>query len=87
MDAGASLTMESLDDVGDRLCKAVVTKDTEFLRRVLKLGINPNAKNYDLRTPLHIAASQGLYSIAAMLLEAGASIFCKDRCKFMFNLL
>ncbi|KAL8130225.1 hypothetical protein V2J09_019380 [Rumex salicifolius] len=76
LDAGAKLT---LNDAGDCLCKAVAAKDSEFLRRVLKAGINPNAKSYDLRTPLHIAASQGLYSIAEMLLEAGASVFSKDR--------
>ncbi|XP_073525972.1 LOW QUALITY PROTEIN: uncharacterized protein [Phyllobates terribilis] len=76
VDGGAKLT---LDDAGDCLCKAVADKDSEFLRRVFKLGINPNAKSYDLRTPLHIAASLGLYSIAEMLLEAGASVFSKDR--------
>lgn len=81
VNAGGSLT---LDDTGECLCKAVAMKDSEFLRRVLEVGINPNAKNYDLRTPLHIAASQGLYSIAAMLLEAGASIFSKDRYIYIF---
>ncbi|KAA8541403.1 hypothetical protein F0562_025366 [Nyssa sinensis] len=74
--AGASLT---IDDAGSYLCMAVVRKDLEFLRRVLASGINPNSKNYDLRTPLHLAASEGLYSMAKLLLEAGASIFSKDR--------
>uniref|UniRef100_A0A5B7CAK4 Potassium channel n=1 Tax=Davidia involucrata TaxID=16924 RepID=A0A5B7CAK4_DAVIN len=74
--AGASLT---IDDAGSRLCMAVVRKDLEFLRRVLTSGINPNSKNYDLRTPLHLASSEGLYSMAKLLLESGASIFSKDR--------
>jgi ankyrin repeat protein len=48
----------------------------------LASGINPNAKNYDLRTPLHLAASEGLYSMAELLLEAGSSVLSKDRYNF-----
>ncbi|XP_059644240.1 potassium channel SKOR-like isoform X2 [Cornus florida] len=73
---GASLTV---DDAGSCLCMAVAKRDLEFLRRVLANGINPNSRNYDLRTPLHVAASEGLYSHANLLLQAGASVFSKDR--------
>ncbi|CAK9166231.1 unnamed protein product [Ilex paraguariensis] len=73
---GASLTM---DNAGICLCMAVAMRDSDFLRRVLANGINPNSKDYDLRTPLHLAASEGLYLIANLLLEAGASVFSKDR--------
>ncbi|CAL5445307.1 unnamed protein product [Camellia sinensis] len=75
--AGASLTIEN---AGSCLCLAVARRDLEFLRRVLANGINPNSRSYDLRTPLHIAAAEGLYTIACLLLEAGASVFSKDRC-------
>ncbi|CAL5442504.1 unnamed protein product [Camellia sinensis] len=74
--AGASLTIEN---AGSCLCLAVARRDLEFLRRVLANGINPNARSYDLRTPLHIASAEGLYTIACLLLEAGASVFSKDR--------
>ncbi|XP_047311404.1 potassium channel SKOR-like [Impatiens glandulifera] len=74
--AGASLVIE---DAGNCLCMAVVRRDSHFLKRVLAYGINPNSKNYDMRTPLHVAASEGLCSISCLLLEAGASIAAKDR--------
>ncbi|KAL2342323.1 hypothetical protein Fmac_003608 [Flemingia macrophylla] len=76
INAGAILT---IDDVGNFLCMTVVKKDLDLLKRVLACGINPNAKNYDQRTPLHIAASEGLFTMAELLLEAGASVLSKDR--------
>ncbi|CBI28247.3 hypothetical protein VitviT2T_016712 [Vitis vinifera] len=74
--AGALLTVE---DAGGCLCMTVVRRDLNFLKRLLANGINPNAKNYDSRTPLHLAASEGLYSMTNLLLEAGASVLAKDR--------
>ncbi|RVW27522.1 Potassium channel SKOR [Vitis vinifera] len=76
--AGALLTVE---DAGGCLCMTVVRRDLNFLKRLLANGINPNAKNYDSRTPLHLAASEGLYSMTNLLLEAGASVLAKDRIK------
>lgn len=73
---GASL---KIDDAGSFLCSVVAKGDSDFLRRVLSNGIDPNSKDYDHRTPLHVAASQGLFLIAKLLLEAGASVFTKDR--------
>ncbi|KAF9671269.1 hypothetical protein SADUNF_Sadunf12G0029800 [Salix dunnii] len=74
--AGASL---GIDDAGGFLFTTVAKRDLNLLKRVLANGINPNAKNFDYRTPLHIAASEGLHSIASLLVEAGASVFPKDR--------
>lgn len=74
--AGALLTVEG---AGNCLCMTVVRRDLNFLKRLLANGINPNAKNYDSRTPLHLAASEGLYSMTNLLLEAGASVLAKDR--------
>lgn len=74
--AGASLTM---DNAGGFLCSIVARKNTDLLKRVLANEINPNAKNYDQRTPLHIASADGLYEIAELLLQAGASVLSKDR--------
>ncbi|XP_043695899.1 potassium channel SKOR-like isoform X2 [Telopea speciosissima] len=73
---GASL---NIDDAGSCLCKAVVRGDSDFLKRLLSNGIDPNSKDYDHRTPLHVAAAEGLYLMAKILVEAGASVFSKDR--------
>ena len=50
-----------------------------LLRKVLDYGLNPNARNYDQRTALHIAASEGSCKMAEVLLEAGASVLSKDK--------
>ncbi|KAM0952806.1 putative cyclic nucleotide-binding domain, potassium channel, voltage-dependent, EAG/ELK/ERG [Dioscorea sansibarensis] len=69
----------SLSDAGSHLCMAVAKGDADFLRRVLSYGIDPNSKDYDHRTPLHVAVAEGLYFIAKILLEAGASVLSQDR--------
>ncbi|KAJ8471887.1 hypothetical protein OPV22_026230 [Ensete ventricosum] len=69
----------NIGEPGSHLCTAVARGDSDFIRRVLKYGIDPNSKDYDQRTPLHIAAAEGLYSVAKMLIEAGASVFAIDR--------
>ncbi|KAL8474485.1 hypothetical protein ACS0TY_031082 [Phlomoides rotata] len=74
--SGASL---SVDNAGTCLCEAVARRDLGFLRRVLENGINPNSKNYNLQTPLHLAAAEGLYSECVLLLEKGASVLATDR--------
>ncbi|GFP94887.1 potassium channel skor [Phtheirospermum japonicum] len=68
-----------IDNAGSYLCTIVARGDSDLLRRVLQNGIDSNSRDYDRRTPLHIAASQGLYLMAKLLLEAGASVFLKDR--------
>ena len=40
---------------------------------------NPNSKDYDFRTPLHVAALRGSYGLAKLLVEAGANVLSKDR--------
>ncbi|KAL5705521.1 hypothetical protein ACHQM5_023817 [Ranunculus cassubicifolius] len=69
----------NIDDPGSVLCMAVARGDSDFLKRLLSNGIDPNSKDYDHRTPLHVAAADGLYLIAKLLIEAGASVFIKDR--------
>ncbi|XXG81801.1 hypothetical protein AAC387_Pa09g2370 [Persea americana] len=73
---GASL---NIDDAGCFLSKAVIWGDSHFLRRILSHGVDPNSKDYDHRTPLHVAAAEGSVLMAKVLLEAGASVLSKDR--------
>jgi len=73
---GATL---SLSDAGSQLCSAVAMGDSHFVERVLSYGIDPNSKDYEHRTPLHIAAAEGIFLIAKLLLEHGASVFASDR--------
>ncbi|PNX94152.1 potassium channel SKOR-like protein, partial [Trifolium pratense] len=73
---GASL---KIDDGGSFLCTSVARGDSDYLKRLLSNGMDPNLKDYDYRTPLHVAASEGLIFMAKLLLEAGASVFTKDR--------
>lgn len=73
---GATL---QIDDAGSFLCATVARGDIDFLKRMLSNGIDPNSKDFDFRTPLHVAASQGSYIIVKLLVEAGASVLSKDR--------
>lgn len=66
-------------NAGSFLCSVVAKGDSDLLRRVLSYGIDPNTIDYDHRTPLHIASSQGYYMMAKLLLDAGASVFSEDR--------
>ncbi|TVU11826.1 hypothetical protein EJB05_45432, partial [Eragrostis curvula] len=69
----------SLTNAGSHLCSAVARGDSDFIRRALAYGADPNCWDYDHRTPLHIAAAEGLYLIAKILVDAGASVFATDR--------
>lgn len=68
-----------IENAGSFLCMVIAKGDSDLLRRLLSNGVDPNSKDYDQRTPLHVAASQGVYSMAKLLLGAGASVFTKDR--------
>lgn len=73
---GASL---NLQDSGSYLCKVVASGGTALLKRLLTYGMDPNSKDYDQRTPLHMAAAEGLHFVAKILLHFGASVLSEDR--------
>ncbi|XP_026443330.1 potassium channel SKOR-like [Papaver somniferum] len=66
-------------DGGSCLCQAVARGDSDFIKRLLSNGLDPNSKDYDKRTALHVSVSQGLYMIAKVLIEGGASVLTRDR--------
>ncbi|KAM3325512.1 hypothetical protein P3S67_000637 [Capsicum chacoense] len=69
----------NIENGGSFLRTVIVKGDSDLLQRLLSNGVDPNTKDYDQRMPLHVAATQGQYSMAKLLLGAGASVFSKDR--------
>jgi len=69
----------NLDDAGSYLCKVAADSKIDMLQRLLKNGVDPNSKNYDQRTPLHIAAAEGLHLVASILIQYGADVLSEDR--------
>lgn len=53
--------------------------DRVGLNKMLREGINPNVQDYDKRTALHLAASEGHAPIIELLLAYKANVNLKDR--------
>jgi glutaminase len=49
------------------------------MRRLVSIGIDPGAHDYDRRTPLHIAASEGRMNALQYLLSVGVHVNPLDR--------
>ncbi|ONK57795.1 uncharacterized protein A4U43_C09F4170 [Asparagus officinalis] len=69
----------NLEDAGSYLCKVTANSKIDILRRLLENGVDPNSKNYDQRTPLHVAAAEGLHLVASVLIGYGADVLSEDR--------
>jgi len=52
-------TVLTIEDSATTLCALAAAGNTEKLRLLLTLGVDPNVADYDDRTPLHAAASEG----------------------------
>lgn len=62
------------------MCAATINSDIETLDAIRKTEGNVfSMGDYDKRTPLHIAASEGFTSVAEYLLQHGASVHVRDR--------
>ncbi|RZS12458.1 hypothetical protein BHM03_00043921 [Ensete ventricosum] len=68
----------NIGEPGSHLCTAVARGDSDFIRRVLKYGIDPNSKDYDQQllnyrwgtTPLDEAVKSGSRSMMELLENA-----------------
>ncbi|XP_020485744.1 60 kDa lysophospholipase isoform X2 [Labrus bergylta] len=75
---------EELEAIRDALtpslaCAAAKIGDMEALEALNDMGSNLCLGDYDGRTPLHIAASEGHLKLVQYLLGHGASVYAKDR--------
>ncbi|KAM6969254.1 60 kDa lysophospholipase [Tautogolabrus adspersus] len=75
---------EELEAIRDALtpslaCAASKIGDMEALEALKDMGSNLCLGDYDGRTPLHIAASEGHLKLVQYLLGHGASVYAKDR--------
>ncbi|XP_060918484.1 60 kDa lysophospholipase isoform X2 [Labrus mixtus] len=75
---------EELEAIRDALtpslaCAAAKIGDMEALEALNGMGSNLCLGDYDGRTPLHIAASEGHLKLVQYLLGHGASVYAKDR--------
>ncbi|CAJ1932850.1 unnamed protein product [Cylindrotheca closterium] len=73
--------MHWLDDAraSGLLNQAVSDGDIQKLQRLIKANVNLDAGDYDMRRPIHIAASEGNMSAFRVLVEAGADLMVLDR--------
>jgi len=70
-DSGAKL---SVGDTGVRMCQAAADADADTLQVMIVNGVNPSEADYDARTALHLAASNGNITILDLLLGLGTGI-------------
>ena len=61
------------------ICWAAAQGDLQELQRLVACGVDLNAADYDGRTGLHLAASEGNYALVVFLVKKKVNINCKDR--------
>ena len=76
--AGGELAYSEAAASGE-LCELAKQGRLDYMKVLLSSGCGVNAADYDKRTALHLAASEGNSHIVKALLEAGANVFALDR--------
>lgn len=62
-----------------QLCYAAARGDTQYIQSLLIRGVDINSKDYDKRTPLHLAVCEGQFEAVKYLILHGADLLAKDR--------
>jgi ankyrin repeat protein len=78
VEAGVKLGPQDETVSGNYLITAVLNKNFDILRNLIKLGMNVDAKNEDGHTALMHAAQSGNMRLVKLLVENGAKIDMKD---------
>ncbi|KAK3251628.1 hypothetical protein CYMTET_39030 [Cymbomonas tetramitiformis] len=75
---GTKLELNDID-AAIRLCDAAHKADIEQIERMVENGVDVNVADYDSRTAMHLAASEGHANVVVRLLELGANVNPRDR--------
>ena len=67
------------NEVGVLLCQAAFNSKIEDIKRLVDNGVDPNEADYDGRTAMHLAASEGNMEVLKYLISIQANIMCRDR--------
>jgi len=61
------------------LCSTAAQGNVVQLQELLRFGANPKGADYDARTPLHLACSEGHLDTVRILIDCGADVNARDR--------
>ena len=79
LQAGACLSEESNADIQFRMCQLAASGNMSDFHKLFESGASVNSQDYDLRTPLHLAACRGNLELVKYIIANGGDIQCRDR--------
>ncbi|KAK3284500.1 hypothetical protein CYMTET_7856 [Cymbomonas tetramitiformis] len=69
-----------VNDPAGALCSAASDGNLTLLKQLIdETKLDPNQGDYDKRTALHLASSEGNMEVVEFLLKSGANVNCEDR--------
>lgn len=71
--------MRQKEDELSTMIDAASEGDLETIRKIIHMGFNVNARDYDFRTMLHLSSAEGNLRVVRLLLHEGAEVSVKDR--------